>query len=40
MGDKCSICRCMLCGEGGCGGGDDDGGGGGGGGVSGRGDGQ
>ena len=30
MGDNCISCRCMLCGEGGCG---DDGGGGGGGGV-------
>ena len=26
MGDNCSSCRCMLCGEDGCGGGDDGGG--------------
>ena len=37
MGDDCSSCRCMLCGEDGCGGGDDDGGGGG---TGGRGDGK
>ena len=29
MGDNCCSCRCMLCGESGCGGGDDGGDGGG-----------
>ena len=46
MGDNRISCRCMMCGEGGCGGGDDgcgggdDGGGGGCGGGGGKGDGQ